>query len=61
VLQKCEHRGIAVESPQTFFSEDLLQVARQEWKQQLCLFVTNCPDVDKVLGEVQATVEKLTW
>lgn len=61
VRQKCTHRGIAVESPQTFFSEDLLQVARREWKQQLCPFVTNCPAVGKILAEVQATVEKLAW
>ena len=61
VLQKCTHRGIAVESPQTFFSEDLLQVARQEWKQQLSSFVINCPAVDQVLGEVQAIVEELAW
>ena len=54
--QKCAHRGVTFESPEDFFTPDLLEVARVEWERQLFPFVPDCPDVERVLNELRPLV-----
>ena len=59
VTQKCRHRGITATSPQAFFSQDLLDVARTEWDRQLRPFVIDCPDATQVLEDLPNLVSDL--
>ena len=59
VAQKCAHRGVSFDSPMDFFAPALLQVARDEWERQLCPFVPDCPDVERVLAELQPMVVEI--
>ncbi len=56
VARKCIHRGVGFGSPADFFAAALLQVARSEWARQLCPFVTDCPQVERVLDELRPMV-----
>jgi len=58
---KCEHRGIAVSSPDSFFEETLQVVASREWHRQLCPFVSDCPDPEAMIGQLRRQVLALDW
>jgi hypothetical protein len=53
VIRKNKVRNVSCESAEAFLAEELLAVARREWKQQLLPFVPNAPFVEKVLMEVR--------
>jgi hypothetical protein len=57
--QKCALRGIALQSPHSFFAPELVTVAKVEWGKQLQPFVTNCPKSEQVLGELETMVTEL--
>jgi predicted nucleotidyltransferase component of viral defense system len=57
--QKCEHRGIVLQSPDSFFAPELVAVAEAEWKKQLKPFVINCPKVEAVLQDLESFVAKV--
>jgi predicted nucleotidyltransferase component of viral defense system len=50
---KCAVRSISFDTPYDFISEDLLSVARSEWKQQLLPFVPDAPSAAELLPQVQ--------
>ncbi len=54
--QKCIVRDVAYTSPNDFFSEDLLSVARNEWAQQLLPFVPDAPPAVELLPQVQSLI-----
>ncbi len=54
--QKCAVRHVNFESPADFVSDDLLNVARNEWRQQLLPFVPDAPSASELLPQVQAMI-----
>jgi predicted nucleotidyltransferase component of viral defense system len=59
VDRKCTVRGISFEKPYAFISDDLLAVARREWKQQLLPFVPDAPPATELLEQVRALILSL--
>lgn len=57
--EKCTVRNVSFSSPEDFVTEELLNVARKEWRQQLLPFVTDTPSVSELLPEVQAMIYAL--
>jgi predicted nucleotidyltransferase component of viral defense system len=56
VDRKCAVRGISFETPHAFISDDLLAVARREWKQRLLSFVPDAPPARELLDQVDALI-----
>lgn len=56
VRRKCKVRGVTFESPDAFLAEELQDVARREWNQQLLPFVPTAPPVEQVLAEVRSLI-----
>jgi uncharacterized protein len=54
--KKCKLRGISFENPHAFISNDLLAVARREWRQQLLPFVPEAPPAAELLEQVEALI-----
>lgn len=54
--RKCQVRNVTFASPEDFLAEDLLQVARKEWNQQLRPFVPDTPQVEQVLAELRPLI-----
>jgi hypothetical protein len=59
VDRKCAMRGISFEKPYAFISDDLLAVARREWKQQLLPFVPDAPPAKELLEQVEGLILSL--
>jgi len=59
VARKCAHRAVTFDSPVGFFAPALVQVAQEEWDRQLRPFVSDCPDAQQVLTELQPLVTRL--
>jgi hypothetical protein len=57
--QKCAHRAIEFQSPNSFFATDLIAVARAEWEKQLLPFVADCPTSELVLQELEGMLIEL--
>lgn len=53
LMQKCTIRQVAFPEPQDFLAENLLNVARTEWKQLLLPFVQDAPPVEQVITDLQ--------
>jgi hypothetical protein len=56
---KCDHRGVTIRSINDVFDERLLERVRGEWTRTLGPFMQDLPDVDKVLGEARAALERV--
>ncbi len=56
---KCAHRGVAIGSIDDVFDERLLERVRGEWRRTLGPFMRDLPDVEKVLGETRAALERV--
>jgi predicted nucleotidyltransferase component of viral defense system len=54
--KKCAVRGISIDSPQAFISDELLAVAIREWRQQLLPFVPDAPLASDLLGQVEILI-----
>ncbi len=54
--KKCAVRGISFETPYDFISNDLLDVARREWRQQLLPFVPDVPPATELLKQVETLI-----
>jgi predicted nucleotidyltransferase component of viral defense system len=59
LAQKCAVRHVVFDAPQDLLAEDLLNVARAEWQQQLLPFVPDAPPVDLVLTDLQGIIPAL--
>jgi len=59
VREKCAVRRVSFANPRDFVTEDLLAVARSEWRQQLLPFVPGAPPVENMLSQVQALILSL--
>lgn len=59
VAEKCRVREVSFESPHDFLAPELMNVARQEWKQQLLPFVPDAPPVEQILSDVEAFILSL--
>jgi hypothetical protein len=54
--KKCAVRGISFDTPYAFLSDDLLAVARREWRQQLLPFVPDAPPAAELLKQVETLI-----
>jgi predicted nucleotidyltransferase component of viral defense system len=54
--KKCAVRAISFETPYDFISNDLLAVARREWRQQLLPFVPDAPPATELLKQVETLI-----
>jgi predicted nucleotidyltransferase component of viral defense system len=54
--KKCAVRGISFETPYDFISNDLLPVARREWRQQLLPFVPDAPPATELLKQLETLI-----
>jgi predicted nucleotidyltransferase component of viral defense system len=59
LTQKCIVRHVIFDAPQDLLSQDLLNVARSEWQQQLLPFVPGAPQVERVLADIQEMIPVL--
>ncbi|GAP16396.1 nucleotidyl transferase AbiEii/AbiGii toxin family protein [Levilinea saccharolytica] len=57
--EKCAVRNVTYQSPSDFVSEDLLNVASQEWTQQILPFVPDVPRAEEVLLQVRSSIVSL--
>jgi len=57
--EKCAVRNVSYQSPSDFVSEDLLNVASQEWTQQILPFVPDAPPAEELLPQVRSFIESL--
>lgn len=57
--EKCARRDVKIESIDDVFDETLLERVRGEWKATLGPFIRDLPDVDSVLKETRAALERV--
>lgn len=56
---KCAHRGVTIGSIDDIFDERLLDRVRGEWLKTLGPFIRDLPDVEKILEETRAELERV--
>jgi predicted nucleotidyltransferase component of viral defense system len=56
VSRKCQVRNVTYDSPETFLADELLDVARREWNEQLLPFVPSAPSAELVLSEARSLI-----
>jgi uncharacterized protein len=54
--EKCKLRNVSFNSPLDFVSEELMNIAKTKWEQQLLPFVPDAPNVEKCLSEVKGEI-----
>ena len=56
IAEKCRVREVSFESPHDFLAPELVDVARQEWPQQLLPFVPDAPLAEQILSEIEPLI-----
>ena len=56
INMKCEIRKVTYNSPKDFISENLIDVAKNEWNQQLLPFVPSALPIEEILTQVKKMI-----
>ena len=59
INKKFKVRNVVCNSPSDFFTDDLVETARNEWQTQLSPFVKYVPDFNQVVLELRESVYKI--